>query len=688
MAEKRPSRMSGTGGQAEARRETNSKYETLNDYYKHVEKAELDIVKVVADAKKAREREVIKELEEYESNLKKQGLVLNKEQAKKFQKEIELQNRKAQLETLKQLSKVREKELKKQEKNLKRQEQALEKSEQAHTRFGNRYWSDVQKEWEKPRFGTNYTELGDKLAKEFGHMLNELGNVINQAIKTYADYQLAIDTRLQGTDKSFSSATKVLKQVAFSPLFKTEDLYSNLSTMIAEGIASNVEQRAFLQTVKDGIATTFDANDKALRRIIRLQQNDTTAARLGMESYLTHFLNKFVQNTEYLTTTFDSVSESLLQASSLLSAQSSTEFEYVVQKWLGSLTGVGLSEATASGIAQVLGYLGSGDINSLSGSNLQNLLVMASSRTKWDYGTLLTEGLNAEKTNALLEEMVNYLKSIDTNNHVVASQFANTFGVTISDLRALRNLTPEKIATITGNNLSYGGMYNELYSQMDTYSSRLGISKILDNLFSNFTFSTGMNIASNPVMYAIWKITDMIQGVTGGINIPFISALGTGVDLNTTVENLMKLGLVGFSTLGSIGDIVTGVSTAFAGNGSKLLASLGIQAGNANIITRGSGFTTDQTFTQSVSSYVTSGAGEDYSQSALQNANEQVKTENPTVEEDPIAPLRELLNSNSPEEILLGQRLREISENTSQINSKIGDSTTKGTIIGLMSLQQ
>ena len=42
----------------------------------------------------------------------------------------------------------------------------------------------------------------------------------------------------------------------------------------------------------------------------------------------------------------------------------------------------------------------------------------------------------------------------------------------------------------------------------------------------------------------------MIQGLTGGINIPFITAFGTGVDINTSVENLMKLGIVGVSTLG------------------------------------------------------------------------------------------------------------------------------------------
>lgn len=49
----------------------------------------------------------------------------------------------------------------------------------------------------------------------------------------------------------------------------------------------------------------------------------------------------------------------------------------------------------------------------------------------------------------------------------------------------------------------------------------------------------------------------MIQQNTGGINIP--SVLGTGP--NTTVENLMKLGIIGVGSLGMIGDIISGVSS-------------------------------------------------------------------------------------------------------------------------------
>ena len=68
------------------------------------------------------------------------------------------------------------------------------------------------------------------------------------------------------------------------------------------------------------------------------------------------------ENTEYLSNEFDSVTSALIEASSQLPTDMGVEFEYIVQKWLGSLYGVGMSDETVSGIAQALGYLGSGNI--------------------------------------------------------------------------------------------------------------------------------------------------------------------------------------------------------------------------------------------------------------------------------------------------------------------------------------
>ena len=70
--------------------------------------------------------------------------------------------------------------------------------------------------------------------------------------------------------------------------------------MVSQGIAFNVEQRAALDVMKDKIATTFDAANGTLLRLVRIQEQDTTAGRLGMESALTAFLNNMYQTTEYM----------------------------------------------------------------------------------------------------------------------------------------------------------------------------------------------------------------------------------------------------------------------------------------------------------------------------------------------------------------------------------------------------
>ena len=68
--------------------------------------------------------------------------------------------------------------------------------------------------------------------------------------------------------------------------------------MVSQGIAFNVEQRAALDVMKDKIATTFDAANGTLLRLVRIQEQDTTAGRLGMDSALTALLNNMYQTTE------------------------------------------------------------------------------------------------------------------------------------------------------------------------------------------------------------------------------------------------------------------------------------------------------------------------------------------------------------------------------------------------------
>lgn len=484
--------------------------------------------------------------------------------------------------------------------------------------------------------------------------LKGLTDSVNSNMKTYTELQRGTNARLQGTQVSAADRllglTKGISQfdrfgllenrlsmsVGINPYFRTETMLTNLSNLINEGIASNVEQRAFLATASENIANTFDVANGALLRIIRLQQQDSTAARLGMEAYLTRFLNNLVDNTEYLSKTFDSVQDALVEMSSQMSTQASTELEYVIQKWLGALVGVGMSDTTATNIAQAIGYLGSGNVEALSGSNLQNLLVMAASRSNLSYSDLLTSGLSAQSADALMKSLVDYMIEIGkSGNNVVKSQFASTFGISYSDLAAAANLAPS-LGSLYGNRMSFGDMYGELWYQMSQIPLRMNMATMIDNLWENMEFGVGKSIASNPALAAIWKVTDLIQQNTGGIPIPFITAAGFGTDLNATVEQLIKLGVVGTSSLGMIGDLISGLSTSFAPG--TALSKLGIFSGNTSI-RRGSGLgTTSSGLSTSVSGARTVGnaSGMDIQQSALASAREEAQSNaasNPEEEE-------------------------------------------------------
>ena len=110
---------------------------------------------------------------------------------------------------------------------------------------------------------------------------------------------------------------------------------------------------------------------------------------------------------------------------------------------------------------------------------------------------------------------------------------------------------------------------------------------------------------------SLWTITDMIQNYTGGINIP--SVLGTGP--NTTVENLMKLGM--------IGDIVNGIgSTAnFASAFSKL--------GGTGLITtgRGSGIASSSGVWESESSYIGQSSGSSFYENTLELSKRDIQNQ-------------------------------------------------------------
>lgn len=458
--------------------------------------------------------------------------------------------------------------------------------------------------------------------RELSKTLNSLQNTFDKYIDTYSQYQSAINTRLQGSGRQFQGTGGIedilSRAVGASPYISTKSLLDNVQKLAESGIAFNIEQRAFLETISDNIASTFSAFDSNLMRIIRLQQEDSTAARLGLEVTMTKYLNRMFQNTEYLNQTFDTVSANLLEATSTLSAQSGVEFEGVVQKWLGSLVSLGLSDTTASNIASALGSLGSGNISALSSSGIGQLLLLSAAQGGVDLGSIAQGGLTANSTNQILTAMVSYLADLSSSgSNIARASYANIFGLNVSDLQAIGNVG-SSLTDIMREMNSYTDYLGNLSTSMKTIGSRVNYAEQLNNLFENAQLSMSAGIATNPALLGLWKVTGLLNETVGGIPLP-----GTMFyDANMSISDMLRTAIMGASTLNVIGDLVTGLSSY--GDFSKTLSKLNILS--PSVVARGTGFSTSDSLTESYRSLIQVGESTDMYSSAKQQTQQNIST--------------------------------------------------------------
>ena len=410
-----------------------------------------------------------------------------------------------------------------------------------------------------------------------GHAIGVAIEAANKALDDAMDlatqYNSKISTRLLGTEESFNTLSDAFKdQLALSPFVTQKKVLESLDKAVDEGIAYNIEQRAFLASITDKIVTTFDAFDSNLMRLIRLQQADTTSARMGLEAQLNQFFNSQFADTSYLKNGFDSVSQALLDANSQMTRDMSVSFEYNVQKWLGSLASLGFGTDTLTTIATGINYLGSGNVQELtSNEQLNSLMAIAASRSGENYSDMLVNGINDSQANNLMKAMVEYLKEIaDSENQVVKSAYGDVFNLTQSDFRALSNLATADITKIYDSSMDYASAVQKTQSLMNTIYQRMTMGEMIDNVFDNFMYSAAESIVNNPVTAIMYKTISAIESVTGGIDImPFLNIKGFGLDIDATLEGTLKAGMFGLSALSQIGNMISSVSS---GGGTNLSA--------------------------------------------------------------------------------------------------------------------
>lgn len=409
-------------------------------------------------------------------------------------------------------------------------------------------------------------QLTGALKVALGTGWNKAMSSIDDYLATYTQNFTSVTTRLQNSGYTYENINKVFKaNTAANPYVRYDKLLTKLNSLVEEGVAKGVAQRAFLGTIAEEVATTFDATQASLLQIVRIQQTDTTAQRLGLEANLTRLFNYYFGDTSYLSQAFDSVQQTLIGTSSQMSAGASIEFEYIVQKWLGSLGSVGVDSSTLQTIAEGINYLGTGNVEALSSNSaLQNLLVMSANRAGLNYGTILTNGLGINDTNKLLKSLIQYVQEIsNSNNNVVKSAYANLFGVKISDMAAFNNLNSTVIDQLYQQAMTSSDTITELNWQLGQADKRYHLSTKIQNLLDNTFMGIGMGVANNAATYGLYKAASMLEAITGGINLPVISIMGNSFDPKMSLEGLIKTGVVGFS---AIGQLVSSIGNIFSGS--------------------------------------------------------------------------------------------------------------------------
>jgi hypothetical protein len=224
---------------------------------------------------------------------------------------------------------------------------------------------------------------------------------------------------------------------------------------------------------------------------------------------------------------------------------------------------VGMSEGAVNSIATALGDIAAGKIDSLGGDGAGNLVVMAANQAGISIADILADGMTDDEANNLLATAVEYLADMYNQNQdsrVVQQQIASVFGVAASDLKAAVNLAKDSktVDAIFKTVTSYDSNLDRLYSMADSMGKRLSTAEKMSNMWDNMQYSMAAGMANNPALYTIYKIGKLMGDTGADINIPFINAMGFGLDLNASVSELMRGGAMAGGLLSSIGQMFAG----------------------------------------------------------------------------------------------------------------------------------
>lgn len=407
----------------------------------------------------------------------------------------------------------------------------------------------------KSIMGTELSKFGSMVGGPLGTIANTVGKIfdvamamrrsidswVDEAANVLAANVGRINAALEGSGQTYQSVTeKAVESLGLSRFVKQTDYISKIANLTSQGITYNVEQRALLETIKDKAITSFSSMDGNLLRLIRLKQQDLTATQFGLEAALRNTLNRVFKDSTYLRDMYDSISGAITDAVMISGGKDVTEYNSVVQTWMGAMYESGVNSGMVTKLATAINNLGSGNVSALaSDSDIQRLILLSMDTIGMDYADILQQGFSTSDINDLLSAVVEYLVKIESNtkdNNVLQSSYTNLFGMTMADLQAFKNLN-SKMGQLTyvnqGSALSV--VNNELAKIQST--ERTVVVEQIQNLFDNARFTFGSSIAKDASSYLTWKVSNLMLDVVSQVvnspigKAPIIGTISKGVGL-------------------------------------------------------------------------------------------------------------------------------------------------------------
>ena len=412
-------------------------------------------------------------------------------------------------------------------------------------------------------FGSKAKAVAHEVGSKIGSALDKINNSkimsslqegITNYLGMYDQYVSSISTRLIGLQTSYDQILETVeKGVGISRYTTVYTVLTNLNNYVEKGILNNIEQRAFLASVSDRIATTFDAFDSSLLTLIKLNREDSTQAYLGMEAALTEFLNTGFLDSSYMSDLSASIGGAITEAVAMLGTEMGAELQFQTEKWLGSFYASGASSQFITSLAAAINSLATGNVTSLTSNESMNaLFASAANIAGLNYGELLTGGVDARDINLLLQGIYQQIVSIaSSTDNVAKQQLGEVFGVGMQDMIALQNITNEQLQSLVTTQLDYSQMMQKTVTEIGNLAERTGLKTQYDNLLDNALARIGENIATNQVAYVTYSLADILGDIT--VNVPFLG------EVNLT--GAVKSGIIGISTIASVIEMLSEIGS-------------------------------------------------------------------------------------------------------------------------------